>query len=89
MTVVEHIFAEYVDYIRHSGQEKAEYDALLKTYAETGDLFIATLSKEQKSAALELEAQRNLIAAMDEELMFCQGFRIGAQLILEILSPQP
>ena len=89
MTVTEHIFTEYVDYIRHSGQEKSKYDALLKTYAETGDLFITTLSADQKSAALELEAQRNLIAAMDEELMFCQGFRIGARLILELLSPLP
>ena len=56
MTVTEHIFTEYVDYIRHSGQEKSKYDALLKTYAETGDLFITTLSADQKSAALELEA---------------------------------
>ena len=89
MTVVKHIFTEYVDYIRHSGQEKSEYDTLLKTYTETGDLFITTLSPAQKSAALELEAQRTLIAAMDEELKFCQGLRIGARLILELLSPQP
>ena len=31
MTVVKHIFTEYVDYIRHSGQEKSEYDTLLYT----------------------------------------------------------
>ena len=87
MTVIEHIFAEYVDCIRHSDGAKSEYDALLKDYANTADSLIETLSPEQKSAALRLESQRNMIAAMDEELMFCHGFRIGAQLMLEILPP--
>ncbi|MBQ3258460.1 MAG: hypothetical protein IJA67_13800 [Oscillospiraceae bacterium] len=84
MTVIEHIFAEYADYIRHSGHSKEAYDASLKAYADGLDVFIAALSSEQKAAVLALEAQRNLIAAMDEELMFCEGFRIGTQLILEI-----
>lgn len=87
MTVIEHIFAEYADDIRHSGQEKTEYDALLKTYADGLDVCIAALSSEQKAAVLALEAQRNLIAAMDEELMFCEGFRVGSRLMLEIQAP--
>ena len=84
MTVVKHIFAEYVDLIRHSDQEKAEYDTLLKTYADGAERFIDSLTREQKSAALRLEAQRNLLSAMDEELMFCEGFRIG-----ELFPPTP
>ena len=36
----------------------------------------------------EAEAQRNLIAAMDEDCMFCFGFQIGAKLMLELIRPQ-
>lgn len=89
MTITEHIFAEFVDYIHHPAHKKSEYDSLSEAYSNAADRLLSTLTTEQKSAVFELEAQRNLLAAMDEELMFCEGFRIGAELILDLLRPAP
>lgn len=85
MTILEHIFSEFVDYAHRPKQEQSEYNELLNVFSHTADQFLSTLSAEQRSTAMQLEAQRNLIAAMDEEFMFCYGFRIGAKLFLELL----
>ena len=87
MEIISLIFSAAVDSIHHSERTKTAYNELVKAYSNGLDCFIASLSAEQKSAALRLEEQRNLIASMDEELMFCQGFRIGARLMMDINHP--
>lgn len=85
MRILNHIYAEFVDYAPHPQSESCEYKTLLKSYSDVIDQFTADLSKEQKNLFLELESQRNLMAAMDEENMFTFGFTVGVKLILEVL----
>lgn len=85
MTILEHIFTEFVDYAHHPNHVKSKYNALSNLYSATLDQFLLTLTPEQKATIFKLEEQRNLIAAMDEEHMFCYGLSVGVKLILEIL----
>lgn len=87
MTIIEAIYSEFVDYAHRSKKQQEEYQPLAEAYCNALDEYMITLTPEQKAAVIKLESQRNLLAAMDEELMFCYGFRVGAQLILDILRP--
>jgi len=87
MNILNHIYAEFVDYAHRSVGTSCEYDSLTRLYSKTLEQFMPTLTPEQQSTALKLEEQRNLIAAMDEEHMFCYGLSVGVKLILEILYP--
>ena len=64
------------------GEEYRNYE---KTYCDTMDKLIESLNPEQKRLFFRLEADRNLLAAMDEDRMFLNGFRHGAGLILRLL----
>ncbi len=85
MNILEHIFTEFVDYIPRPDSGSNEYHTLLTSYSDLMDAFVPKLPPTQKKAFWELESQRNLLAAMDEENMFIYGFRIGAKLMLDIL----
>ena len=64
------------------GEEYRNYE---KTYCDTMEALVGTLTHEQKRLFFQLEADRNLLAAMDEDRMFLNGFRQGASLILKLL----
>lgn len=85
MTVLDHIFWKFADHATYPKHKTAEYNSLNKSYSDIINHFMQTLPEDSKKVFLELEAQRNLIAAMDEENMFCFGFTIGVKLILEVL----
>lgn len=85
MNVLNHLYAQFIDYAPRLQLISDEYKALLIPYSNTIDQFIPELSTEQKNLFLELESQRNLIAAADEENMFRYGFTIGMRVILEVL----
>lgn len=85
MNVLDHIYAEFVDYAPRPQSDACAYNTLLTSYSNVIDQLMTDLSPEQKQLFLELESQRNLIAAADEENMFTFGFTIGIKLILEVL----
>ena len=86
MNLLECICAELVDTAARAPKSE-EYKLLLKDFDSTITLFEETLTNKQRNLILELESQRNLLAAMDEDSMFCSGFRTGALLMLELLRP--
>jgi len=85
MNVIDHIFSEFVDYSVRPMKEEAEYKAVEKSFYDLSDHFMDTLTREQRDIVFKIEAQRNLLGALDEKQMFCYGFRIGVELILEVL----
>lgn len=86
MNIIQWLCAELaVNAVRTPKSE--EYTQLLSLFDTNITLFDQTLTAQQRSLILELESQRNLLAAMDEEIMFTQGFRLGANLMLELLRP--
>ena len=64
------------------GEEYRNYE---KTYCDTMEALMETFTHEQKRLFFRLEADRNLMAAMDEDRMFRNGFQQGAGLILKLL----
>jgi len=87
MNILECICAELADGTARAPKSE-EYTQLIQSFSINADSFNCTLSKLQNHMVMELEAQRNLIAAMDEDIMFCSGFRSGALLMLELLRPE-
>ena len=69
-------------------RNEPEYIQLFNTYSEDLEELFLSLNKDQQPLFYQTEAQRNLIAAMDEDRMFRFGFQSGARLILELLHPQ-
>ena len=64
------------------GEEYRNYD---NTYCDTMEALMETFTHEQKRLFFRLVADRNILAAMDEDRMFCEGFQQGAGLILKLL----
>lgn len=87
MTIYQCIYNEISDRVHNKQYESKEYAELVDVYGVTIHNLEATLTDEQRHLFFEGEAQRNLIAAEDEEQMFQCGFRMGARLMAEILLP--
>lgn len=83
MDIIQHISMKYSDYQRNN---TTEYIAQETEYSNAIEQLKSSITGEQWKLFLELESQRNLLAAMDEEAQFCLGFRIGAKLMLDILT---
>lgn len=86
MSILECICAELADYAARTPKSE-EYWILMRSFSEHVEAFEPTLSPLQKEMILELESQRNLIAAMEEDVKFRSGFHMGANLMLELLRP--
>lgn len=87
MNILEYICAELADEAARTPKSE-EYRMLMHNFSENIDTLEPMLSNPQREMLLELESQRNLIAAMDEEVKFRSGFRMGANLMLELLRPE-
>ena len=85
MSVLSHIFSQFIDLDIPNKEENREYMQLIKEYSDMEDALIQQLTGEQKQQFLHTEAKRNALAALEDERMFCYGFRIGVQVILETL----
>lgn len=87
MNIIEYICREPI--FDTSDVRKSEaYKQLLHEFDGNVNLFDQTITPQRRPLLLELESQRNLLAFMDEETMFIRGFRLGANLILELLRPE-
>ena len=74
VTIYQCIYNEISDRVHHKQYESKEYAELVDVYGVTIHNLEATLTDEQRHLFFEGEAQRNLIAAEDEEQMFQCGF---------------
>ena len=86
MTILQSIYNAFVDCNPHKRKLTKEHLELVEEYSKTLDQLQNSLSEEQEPLFFEAEAQRNLIAADEEEAMFHFGFRIGAKLMFEIFA---
>lgn len=56
----------------------SQYDSLLNLLCRNEDVFISTLSKEQKVFYDKIKECREELAALTEKEMYIEGFRLGA-----------
>lgn len=84
MSIIEHIFSTLADYTYPLKQRSEEYQKAANDYAAALDEYLLTVSAEQRTAVMDLEAQRNHLASMDEEFAFTLGFRTAARLMQEL-----
>ncbi|MBQ3010564.1 MAG: hypothetical protein IJD81_05195 [Oscillospiraceae bacterium] len=87
MNIVEYICKEPI-FDAFDIRKSDAYKHLLREFDGNVTLFDQTITPQQRLLLLELESQRNLLASMDEETMFICGFRLGANLMLELLRPE-
>lgn len=86
MDILQHISMELSDYAKLPTGMAAEYHTLSAKYGNHLEQLQQAMPHELWKQFLTLEAERNMLAAMDEEARFCHGFRIGAKLMLDIMT---
>ena len=85
MDILRGLYNEFSDELHRQKNGCREYMEMMGRYGGIMERMESVLTSEQRKLFMEVEAQRNLIAAEDEEWMFCCGFRMGARLMAEIL----
>ncbi|MBR4077717.1 MAG: hypothetical protein IKK17_03825 [Oscillospiraceae bacterium] len=84
MNIIQCIYNEIADKGYQKKNASKEYAILVKEYGDAAEKLEAVLDEEQKQLYFDVEAQRNLLAAEDEEWMFRRGFLMGTKFMKEV-----
>ena len=63
----------------------SEYDNLLNLLCRNDEVFINTLSKEQKVLYDKIKECREKLSTLSEKEMYIDGFRLGACIIFDVI----
>ncbi|MBQ8869457.1 MAG: hypothetical protein IJ027_07085 [Oscillospiraceae bacterium] len=86
MTILENLYNGNINVVERSIKKGSEYDRLDKLSLELENKFIKGKSKQEKEL---FEQILELIYGQEEILLtetFVEGFRLGAQIMLEVFS---
>ncbi len=86
MTILENLYNGNIDVVERSIKKGSEYDRLTKLASELEDKLMESISGQEKEL---FEKILELIYGQEEILLtdtFVEGFRLGAQIMLEILT---
>ena len=86
MTVLEAMWLGRIDADRCPICNTPEYIKRANAHHIRCEAFCDTLTPEQMKALIELEAENNAITEMEVGSIFGEAFKLGAKLMLEILS---
>ena len=86
MSVLAALYEEGIDFDRCPIRENKEYRKQQEIQSERANAFMATLTKEQIKAVLQLEREENKLRFLEEQSRFVEAFKLGARIVLEILS---
>ena len=64
----------------------SEYDTISKELSNTLDVFFSFLNEEERKIYRKIESDFSKLNSIAEKESFIDGFRIGAQIILEIMN---
>ena len=86
MTILKKMYNGKINIVEKANKKGSEYDKLTELSSEIEDKLVETISKQQKQLfekVLELRFKQEDILL---EEVFIEGFRIGAQIMLEVFS---
>ena len=86
MSVLAELWNEGIDFDRCPIRNDKDYQAQQRMQAERADRFMTTLTKEQRKTVLEIEQEENELRFLEEQSKFVEAFKLGARLMLEILT---
>lgn len=86
MSVLEELWNEGIDFDRCPIRNDKDYQEQQRIQSERAERFMATLTREQKKAVMELEREENKLRFLEEQSKFVVNFKLGARMMLEVLS---
>ena len=86
MKVLEALWLGRIDPDRCPIRSTPEYKERMKEHNIRCETFCDTLSKEQMKALMRLEEEHNAVLDMEIGSIFVEAFKLGAKMMLEVLS---
>lgn len=86
MKVLEALWLGQIEPDRCPIRHTPEYKQKIREQDKRCDEFCSTLTKEQMADVLELEAEHNSIVEMEVGSIYIEAFKLGARMMLEVLS---
>lgn len=88
MTILENLWFGNIAPVDRKLTRGSEVKKILEAVTANEDIFTAELSTEGQRAYTEYGKLLGSISSISECDAFCKGFRLGARIILEILSEE-
>ena len=85
MKILEELYYGNVSPNEKQIKRGSEYDNLLNLLCRNDEVFINTLSNEQKVLYDKIKECREELATMTEKEMYIDGFRLGACIMLDVV----
>ncbi|MEE1239379.1 MAG: hypothetical protein UHO61_05595 [Acutalibacteraceae bacterium] len=86
MSILEELYNGNIAPIERSIKKGSEYYKLCKAAAEKKEKLFEELSCEKKAIYESIAESKLMIESISEEEIFIYGFRLGAQIMLEIIN---
>ena len=86
MSVLAELWNEGIDFDRCPIREDKVYQEQQRIQSERTRRFMAALTQEQRRAVLEIEREENELRFLEEQSKFVEAFKLGARLMLEIIT---
>lgn len=85
MKILEELYYGNISPSEKAIKRGSEYETLLNSLCENDEVFIDTLSQEQKAIYDKVKKCREELATMTEKEMYIDGFRLGACIMLDVV----
>lgn len=86
MSVIESLYYGNIQPCDLFVKEDSEYQQISNKLVELEDSFLETLTEKERALYEQIWDHRVKQECIIEEDLFCEGFRLGAKLMLEILT---
>ena len=86
MSILEELYNGNIAPIERSMKKGSEYYKLCKAVSEKEDKLFEELSCEKKAIYESIAESKLVVESISEEEIFIDGFRLGAQIMLEIIN---
>ena len=86
MSIIEELYNGNIAPIESSIKKGSEYYKLCKAVAEKEEKLFEELSCEKKAMYESIVESKLMLESISEEEIFIDGFRLGAQIMLEIIN---
>ena len=85
MKILEDLYYGNISPSEKAIKRGSEYETLLSSLCKNDEVFIDTLSQEQKALYDKVKNYREELAVLTEKEMYIEGFRIGACIMLDVV----
>lgn len=86
MSILEELYNGNISPIERFIKDGSEYSKLFNSVNENEDRLFEHLSREQKALYESIAESKGMLEGISEKEIFIDGFRLGARIMLEILT---